>query len=382
MTATGPTRLARTLIAGGFLSPDWHAPFVRVRRADFIPDRFWVRDAEGYRPVDRVADPDRWRRLVYSDTALITQVADPPGVAVARSPTSSASMPRVVAAMLDALRVEEGNTALEIGTGSGYNAALLCERLGAARVTSVDIDLGLTERARDALDHAGHTPTVVTGDGAAGWRPRAPYDRAIATCAVRQVPYAWVEQTAPGGVLVLPWGTSLRNGALLRLVVRRRADGGLVASGPVVGDSEFMWLRAQAPHRDVMAVVRDESEATACRTALDPRQVLGDDDAAHAVGVMVPECRSAVGGGPDGEWTLWLADESTGSWASLDYAPGAVEFEVWQYGPRTLWTEVGNAYRWWRQCGRPARNRFGVTVSPEGQRVWLDQPERTVPARL
>jgi protein-L-isoaspartate(D-aspartate) O-methyltransferase len=96
--------------------------------------------------------------------------------------TSSASCPDIVAAMLDAGRVEAGMRVLEIGTGTGYTAALLAQRLGARNVTTIEIDSDLAARARAALDSAGYGDvTVITGDGSRGYPDRAPYDRVLST---------------------------------------------------------------------------------------------------------------------------------------------------------------------------------------------------------
>ncbi|WP_330174272.1 methyltransferase domain-containing protein [Streptomyces sp. NBC_01498] len=384
-----PACLARQLAEAGRLGASWRDTFTRVDRGLFIPDRVWVRGEGGYHPVDRATEPDRWRALVHDDQALVTQVEDyednnahddsatATPTALALVPSSSASMPRVVALMLDQLAVTDGMTVLEAGTGTGYNAALLAARLGDQNVVSVEMDPRLADTARARLKDAGRTPTVITGDGDRGWPARAPYDRVIATYALHTVPYAFVEQTTPGGVIVLPWGTGLYNGVLLRLTV---ADDG-TASGPVVGDCAFMWNRQEAPERDVMATVRatDANDATAARTRLDPREVFGDENAAFSAGVLVPECRYAVGHGPDGEFTVWLADRTTGSWASVDHVPGATGFDVRQHGPRRLWDEVESAYARWRRAGSPDRARYGLTVTPTGRRLWLDSPETPAP---
>ncbi|MBC3981670.1 methyltransferase domain-containing protein [Streptomyces sp. AC536] len=371
--------LVGELDAAGVLTAEWREAVTTVDRRRFLPDLIWTREGDGWVPCSRADDPERWEALAHSDTALVTQMTDAPGAE--RVPTSSASMPRVVATMLRELAPEETSRVLEIGTGTGYNAALLAHRLGSQRVTTVDIDPDLTRRARTALAAQGLHPSVITADGEGGWPPDAPYDRIIATCAVHQVPYAWVEQAAPGAVIVTPWGTALRNGVLLRLTVRS-VSGELVACGPVVDDSAFMWMRAQAPaHRDVMATVHAHSGGEMIsKTRLDPRDAFGDDDALHAVSVMVA-CRSTVGYDPQDpeEWTLWLADAATGSWASVDVAPGADANEVTQRGPRRLWAEVEHAYQWWSAAGRPARTRYGLTVARTGQHVWLDHPDQPVP---
>jgi SAM-dependent methyltransferase len=123
--------------------------------------------------------------------------------------TSSASMPTVVAQMLTALQIEPGMRVLEIGTGTGYNAALLAHRLGASAVVSVEIGPTVAKHARDALAAAGYGAIrVITGDGAQGYPPGAPYDRVISTAAAAEMPYAWMAQTNPGGLVLTPWGTA------------------------------------------------------------------------------------------------------------------------------------------------------------------------------
>lgn len=206
------SRLTEELTESGELAPAWRDAFISVRRDAFIPDTVWRETADGLVPLRREDDPDAWLDLAYADAWVITQVDDGrpcgPG-GTGRQMTSSASRPGVVALMLGKLRVEPGMTVCEIGTGTGYNAALLSARLGADHVTSVEIDPEVTDAARKALASAGYAPTVVCGDGAQGYEPNAPYDRVIATAAVNRVPYAWVEQTQPGGVVLNAVGDGL-----------------------------------------------------------------------------------------------------------------------------------------------------------------------------
>ncbi len=116
------------------------------------------------------------------------------------------SAPRVVAAMTAALELKGHETVLEIGTGSGYQAAIL-SRL-AARVVSIECIPRLAARARSALDRLGVTNVVVyLGDGSVGRRADAPFDAILVTAGGPEVPQPLLEQLAPGGRLVGPFGT-------------------------------------------------------------------------------------------------------------------------------------------------------------------------------
>ena len=361
-------RLAESTSAG---DPRLFAAFARVDRGRFVPGRIWVDDESGgYRPLERSEDEHTWSRWVYADHPVVTQVDDGRESGIGRVVTSSASQPSLVLAMLDQLDPAEGLRVLEVGAGTGYNAALLCSLLGNGNVTTVEIDQHVADSARAALDRAGFQPTVVTGDGAGGYQPDAPYDRVIATYAVRRVPYAWLAQCRPGAVIVTPWGTPYDNHGLLRLVVG--SDG--TASGRLAGSVNFMWDRRQRPADGLIRdIALDEHEPARSTTRTDPRDVL-NQHAAFTIGLRVPDCRERTVHAPDasGRFTRWLLATDRGSWAAVSHQPGQTSWEVEQYGPRRLWDEVEAAYAWWTNTGRPERERFGVTVSPDSQWVWLD----------
>jgi protein-L-isoaspartate(D-aspartate) O-methyltransferase len=115
------------------------------------------------------------------------------------------SQPYVVAYMTEQLRVTRDHRVLEIGTGSGYQAAVLSQLAGA--VYSVERYRTLADQARQALDrHGYHNVTVVAGDGLNGLPQHAPYDRIIVTAAAESIPQALIDQLAEGGVLILPLG--------------------------------------------------------------------------------------------------------------------------------------------------------------------------------
>ncbi|MGH3912748.1 MAG: methyltransferase domain-containing protein, partial [Pseudonocardiaceae bacterium] len=305
----------------------WREAITAVPRHQFIGDTVWVEhDEDGpptLVPLSRERDPDRWLELAYdAGEAVVTQVDNgrPEWAELGGSvPTSSASCPITVAMMLAALDVQEGHRVLEIGTGTGYNAALLAYRLGAGQVTSIEVDPDLASQARTALAGIGLAEvTVVTGDGALGYTPGAEYDRVIATAACNQIPYPWVEQTRPGGRVLLPWANTY-TGALVALTVAE--DG--TAAGTVVGESSFLWLREQHQRRGtVQAVVGDdENRADACVTRLHPYWVTGPHGARIAIGERVAGCqwRYWPWEPHDPVGVLWLIDTRSRSWAKLSH---------------------------------------------------------------
>jgi protein-L-isoaspartate(D-aspartate) O-methyltransferase len=114
------------------------------------------------------------------------------------------SQPYVVALMTESLSVEPGDTVLEIGTGSGYQAAVLAQ-MGTV-VYSIEIIPGLAEQAAGALDELGYSVELRVGDGYFGWEEAAPFDAIVVTAAPDHVPAPLVEQLATGGIMVIPVG--------------------------------------------------------------------------------------------------------------------------------------------------------------------------------
>ncbi|MFC7329522.1 methyltransferase domain-containing protein [Marinactinospora rubrisoli] len=329
-------------------------------------------------PVRRADSPEEWLAVCYTDQPIITQLDDGDGNGRGYV-SSSASMPTTVAMMLDALHLDAGMRVLEIGTGTGYNAALLASRTGAENVTSVEVDPAVAEAAAAALKATGWPVRVVTADGTGGHSLGAPYDRVLATAAVQRVPYAWVRQTVPGGRIVAPWGTVFHNGALLRLRVGE--DG--TASGHFGGNVAFMWVRDQRPpHGVVREHVRPEHDYVETTTELHPYHALSVFDASFAIGLRVPEMTSVVVYDNDdphgGAYTAYLMDTFAGSWASWRVGTGARSYGVRQHGARRLFDELATAYAWWEAAGKPPHTRFGLTVRPDGQTVWLDHPEHPI----
>jgi protein-L-isoaspartate(D-aspartate) O-methyltransferase len=360
--------LVEELTGSGELTPAWRASFLAVPRHRFIPDTIWCPADRGLRPLCRGEDPQGWLDRVYDREAVVIQVDDgnPEGDR-GRHITSSASHPGVVAIMLAALDAAPGMSVLEIGTGSGYNAALLAARLGAQHVTTIEVDPQLAGHAQAALSAAGFDRVrVITGDGALGHPARAPYDRIISTAAVAEVPYAWVAQTRTGGLVLTPWANAYYPGGLLSLTVE---DDG-TATGGIVEDVSFMWLRDQRPPPTYSASIDTSLGIPGC-TRLHAHDVAGIPGAALAISLKVTDC--ALIHRPIGRdaGVLWFLDPHSESWATLSYSADTDTYPVRQAGPRQLWDEIETAHQWWIDAGKPGLHAWQFTVTPRGQRIEL-----------
>ncbi|MBF8187577.1 methyltransferase domain-containing protein [Nonomuraea sp. K274] len=329
--------------------------------------------------IDRDAGPALWGDTVYSDTTVVTQLDDG-GTdlsEMAGDYTSSASAPSTVADLLNLLDPDPGHGVLEVGTGTGWTAALLSRLVGEhGEVTSMEVDAAVAEQAAKNLAAAGVHPHLVVGDGAAGCSRRAPFDRVHVTCGIRTVPYAWVAQSRPGAVIVLPYCPGFGTNHALRLVVM--PDGTAVGRFP--GFASYMMMRSQRGTPD--RPPRGPDDKHHLTTRVDPRTIAYAPAGADLAISALTGLTSNGSAEPDEDgdlYRLWVSDPGDPySWAAVDWRPGTVDYKLYQVGTRPLWDEVVDAYFRWVSWGEPGRDRFGMTVTPEGQRIWLDFPDRIV----
>lgn len=160
-------------------------------------------------------------RHIFVDEALASRAYENTALPIGHGQTIS--QPYIVALMAAALDLSQSDRVLEVGTGSGYQAAVLAELADA--VASIEVIPELARHAAEVLREQGYGRIALrTGDGAQGWPERAPFDAIIVTAAARSVPPALVEQLASGGRMVIPVGEPGGEQALRLLT--RTVDGG------------------------------------------------------------------------------------------------------------------------------------------------------------
>lgn len=357
--------------AGHLTTPAWRAAFEAVPRHLFAP-RFTLPDNLGRRTLDAAdsAQREEWLRAAYVTDALLTEF-DAPDI-----PTTSCSAPSVVATMLESSQAADGDTVLEIGTGTGWTAGLLAHRLGSAAVTSVDVNPRCVADARARLHRLGLTPTLAVADGYLGYPPRAPYDRIIATASLRKVPPAWLNQIRPGGTIL----TDLRGdfaGNLARLTI----DTDQSAHGRFLPETvRFMPLRsAEQPIEDLPELssraIREEGDqrTTGLDTAALRKRAFG-----FLAQLTMPGTQAARIRITDGPMYFCLTDPASQSWARVDDTGTSADHPVTQGGKRRLWEELEASYDLFQCLGEPLPENFTITITPSGdQAVDLPSADRS-----
>ncbi|RLU82570.1 protein-L-isoaspartate(D-aspartate) O-methyltransferase [Streptomyces griseocarneus] len=362
--------------SGCFDRAPWaRAAVLKVERERFVPRDVWEWAKDGYRVLSYSTDPQAWARAVYDPVrAVVTQINDDERTPlttdglVRGAATSSVSALDIVCIKLGYLDLEPGHKVLDIGAGSGVNAALLEERAGAGNVVTIEIDTSLAEQAEHNLDTTGYTARVVCGDGENGFADSAPYDRLICTASARHIPRAWREQARPGGTILTPFGTLFSNSGLLRLTVG--PDG--TAEGRFVHTAAYMWLRS---HRAPGGRPPRDGQERLSASPADPDKILDNDwHANFAIGQLVPGLTmQRTISEEDPRILLW---DGKDSFASVCCAGWDEADAVLQQGPRSLWDEVLTARSWWDDHGRPETTRYGLTITADDQHhMWLDSPE-------
>jgi protein-L-isoaspartate(D-aspartate) O-methyltransferase len=237
-------QLVEQLKARGLLhSAALEQALLRVPRELFLPE---IAEREGL-------------ARIYADDAIVTKRGSH------GAPISSSSAPSMMAIMLEQLDLRPGLRVLEIGAGTGYNAALLAELVGdPAAVITIDIEPDVVEQARRNLASAGYgAVTVLCADGAEGAPGQAPFDRVELTVAADDIAPAWMDQLIPGGRLVLPLELHQQQRGQISLALVKREH----------------YLESAAAAYAFFIPLRGDQAMSAGRSA--PLSVVATDDGSH-----------------------------------------------------------------------------------------------------
>lgn len=369
----GSARLRRQLVErleenGCLTSPPVRRAFLTVPRERFLPE---ITKREG---LERV----------YQDEAIVTS-HDERGI-----PTSSSSQPSMMASMLEQLDLRPGQRVLEVGAGTGYNAALLAKIVGArGRVISVELDPATARRARRGLASVKSPAKLVRGDGREGWPRAGPYDRIIVTASTPTVPRAWHEQLSEGGLLELP--LVHRRGQAQAIVTFRKLSQALRSEAVLYGG--FMPLRdapgapVASPPPSLGAIERiDHRSRSLAQLSGEALRRLSAARRQRLLSLALSEARVHELGlrAPRPALSLYLTieapeDRLVGGWPRIGVisengdglallAGGAKTFtRIESYGDRDAERLLLGLTEGWKQRGRPAGHDLRVEVSfPRG----------------
>ncbi|MFD7161276.1 ATP-grasp peptide maturase system methyltransferase [Kribbella sp. NPDC059898] len=377
--------LAEQLAAAGVLrSAGWRAAVEAVPRELFTGDFFTTTEPDRsqvtlYSPSTSL-DPDQQLELVYSDDTWVTQLNGdtwPGDITKPRTgtPTSSSTMPSLVVRMWEDLDVSPGQKVLEIGTGTGYSTALGSHYLTGDSIWSIEVDQAVAERAAAALRAGRYHPHLVVGDGLAGYAPAAPYDRVIATCALRSIPQAWVEQTRPGGIILVTLDGRLGATGLAKLEVTgpETAEGAFI--DPDVG---FMPARTRRPEEVLTIPDTSYDAALGYRpTEAGPDVFDGPSALLRVIQLAAPEAHYMY---TDPEWGMGLPEhlviESDRSYVRFHRdSTSPSGWAVQQGGRRLIWDVVEPAIASWRSAGEPELTAFRIQITPDRQTISFGSEE-------
>ncbi|MFE1176844.1 methyltransferase domain-containing protein [Streptomyces sp. NPDC058773] len=371
------TALAKNLASilvetGDLASPHWKAAFEETPRHVFVPAYF---QSQGGTPTvwKRVdsADGEDWYNPIYTNTTLVTRLDQQSGEASERQtsgvPTSSSTQPSLTARMLEILDIQEDDEVLDAGTGSGYQAALIAHRQkGAQRLVTADIDPELTEAAQASLKTLGYEPDVLTVDVSA-WRWQKQFHKVIVTCSLPRITATLQAAVAPGGRLVANVFPPLSSALA---VLDAHSDGRLEGRFHVDGGS-FMPARGlTADPRPSSGELPDESEGA---TDL-PITAFDSYHFNFLLAAQLPGVQLQYGTDDNGQAMRRLVMPD-GTWAA-GYFPADEPSLFRESGARGIWETVVSRWAWFVENGHPTWDRFGLTVTPEGEhRIWFETPE-------
>lgn len=346
--------------------------FLTIPRHAFLDHYFRQQESFSWERIDEPPQDaalevwQTWYEDIYQDEALVVQV-DQRG-----RPLSSSSTPSVMAQMLETLAVSAGQRVLEIGTGTGYHAALLAHLVGNTHlVTTIEVDPTLASLAQQRLDESiGPGVQVHAADGLMWTNEAGIYDRIIATGSFARIPETWIRMLAVGGILVMEW-----RGAFAGILIQmhKQADGSLIGHAVPGWDGSFMPLHSPdaLPTRSPLFTDHPIIERTT---------VTGDTFSPSLLthpGLMLwLQCASPhltlrrQYARDTNALTLYLIDtERQTSIAMQEEKSG--DWTIVVYGSYPLWTQISTIIQQWKALGCPMTEAYTLRVDDQGYMTLL-----------
>ncbi|WP_327359965.1 protein-L-isoaspartate O-methyltransferase [Streptomyces sp. NBC_01296] len=330
--------------------------YVRRSAPDELPPRWELLDWA--RPDDR----DELCHLLHrGDSVPVQHAGEPilgriPGVRSGGTMTAMSSTMGMTSGLLDALDLRPGQRVLDVGSGAGVTAGVMCFVCGDEGVVTLDVDRHVSEAMRAHLAVLGYRPTVVTGDGRVGWPARAAYDRIFVSFAVPSIPTALVDQLAPGGLALMTVATSSPSWPGLAVITKSsmgqvQAELRAVEFGHRAGTGidGFEQVFLSAKFRKQIAAGGGRWTR---RSRLVPPAVT-DRGAWLALGALRPGLVRDYGAED-----LTLGAPSCGSW--MRARPAGSRWTVTADGPRDIWAELHEVAALWRAAGSPSAYRIEI----------------------
>jgi len=356
------------------LEPLYAEAFTNVDRGDFIPtffvadekhDRRWPIEWTRYSSAD--ADVGPWAQHAYSPTSALVTKFDEAGV-----PLISSTDPLVMAVMIKELRPRPGRKILEIGAGTGYNAAVLSEIVGdGGIVTSIDIDQEACTSAARRLGSRANV-RVAHGDGRRGFAENAPYDGIIVTGNAARLEGAWLGQLARNGRLVVHLKSAMLSGIFVGTAVGDRTVRGRFIEFPEIG---FIPLRGFSETPTAGRLPIGELGDRLADGLLSPgaAEALLDDtrDAVAYMGLLAePDRYEFFEIGRPGDWYRGaVIDQGPQRCEVREVAQSPGGKRVALAGDRSLLTALSDAYQSWIDAGSPKYGKLEFTITDESVRA-------------
>ncbi|GLV61189.1 hypothetical protein KDH_80050 [Dictyobacter sp. S3.2.2.5] len=342
-------QLVRAIQAEDVQQADILNAFRRVPRHAFVPV-FFDRVSPNAREW-RMASSDQaeWLHKVYTNQPLTISI-DPEGY-----PDSSSSHPGLMARMLQSVHLRPGSRVLEIGTGTGYNAALVASLVGAANVVTIDINAALLDAARTRIERiVGSGVRVLHADGRNLLANLGLFDALIVTGAHERLEPSWINALAPGGRIVFNWAQGL-----IKVMLEAEKVGDSLVGRVCEYGGEFMFLHAgDGVKRPLLPCIPLELvETTAFQS-----QLFDDPDFRFFLQIHLPTLGYSLWRKATGAKVYVVEERETHR--MLQFFPEKIR------GNRSLWKEIQMLYTQFDDLAHPKHTAFTFSCLSEGQMTF------------